>query len=705
MPVSPTASDKAPTERREVSASWQGVGGDARGAAEDGLSVARIAGFLLDNARRIAAAAAVLFALGIVGLWLVPAKYAATALVIVDPREQRVTPDQEVLPGIGQDAAALQSLVEIAKSDGFLEPLIDKLKVADDYEISGGETDRARVLEKFRKHLEIARRGLTYVIAMTFVSKDPQRAADYANAIASAFVASQTNTRTVATDDAAAWLNSRLKTLSDKLRASEDAIAAFKTQYRIVDAGKESTTRQLRVTELTQQVSAARLQVEEARGRYEQAQRDLKSDVDGSTGSKSDLLTALRAQLNQLNDQIAQKRAVLGDRHPDLVMSYNQLAELKRQIEVERRRNVANAKSDYEALLDKQKTLEAQLKQLEGDMLTDAQAAVKLQELQREADANRAIYEQFLARYNATNQQRLLQATQTKVASLATPPSRSTRPPLSLMLAVLAIVSLLGGVGFAVVMDRIRPRAGGDEDKVENVASQGPAAAEVASDPHPISGGAAIPPPTPITSRPRPPGPPDVSAAGAAVQPGFPDIPVSVQRILDTIGVKTSDRGRVVLVTSADAASGGAVARALNQAAVDRGLLSVVVEVAPDSAALQAGSAAGRSAAVRTLKTSVRSLLRLLSAAPDDAAQDDIRSEFDLVLIDAPSPRACPEVAQLAAHTDYNLLAVGAISNDPGAIQHAQASLSRFGRAPIATVTNQIGGRPAAERSDTRLAG
>ena len=703
MPVSPTASDKEPTERREVSSSWQVVVGGARGADDDGLSVARIARFFLDNARRIGAAAAVLFALGIVGLWLVPAKYAATALVIVDPREQRVTPDQEVLPGIGQDAAALQSLVEIAKSDGFLEPLIDKLKVADDYEISGGETDRARVLEKFRKHLEIARRGLTYVIAMTFVSKDPQRAADYANAIASAFVASQTNTRTVATDDAAAWLNSRLKTLSDKLRASEDAIAAFKTQYRIVDAGKESTTRQLRVTELTQQVSAARLQVEEARGRYEQAQRDLKSDVDGSTGSKSDLLTALRAQLNQLNDQIAQKRAVLGDRHPDLVMSYNQLAELKRQIEVERRRNVANAKSDYEALLDKQKTLEAQLKQLEGDMLTDAQAAVKLKELQREADANRAIYEQFLARYNATNQQRLLQATQTKVASLATPPSRSTRPPLSLMLAVLAVVSLLGGVGFAVIMDRYRPRAGIDEDQEESVAGEGAAGAEVASEIHPISGGAAVPPPTPITSRSRPPGPPDVSAA-AAVQPGFPDIPVPVQRILDTIGVTTSDRGRVVLVTSADVASGGAVARALNQAAVDRGLLSVVVEVAPDSASLQAGLAAERSGG-RTLKTSVRSLLRLLSAVPNDAAQEDIRSEFHLVLIDAPSPRACPEVAQLAAHTDYNLLAVGATSNDPGAIQHAQASLSRFGRAPIAIVTNQIGGQPAAERSDTRLAG
>ena len=51
-------------------------------------------------------------------------------------------------------------------------------------------------------------------------------------------------------------------------------------------------------------------------------------------------------------------------------------------------------------------------------MLSTAQAAVKLQELQREADANRNIYEQFLSRYKTTNEQRSLQTAQTKIVSL-----------------------------------------------------------------------------------------------------------------------------------------------------------------------------------------------------------------------------------------------------------------------------------------------
>src|SRR3954471_11034823 len=158
---------------------------------KDSLTVAGVAAFLRRNFKKILFLAVILFVTGLFVLSIIPARYAATALVVVDPRETRVTTEQDVLPGIGQDAAALQSLIEIAKSDGFLRPLIGQLKVAEDDDIAGGETDPGKLLDKFRSRLDISRRGLTYVIAMTFVSSRPQQAAHYANAIAEAFVASQ----------------------------------------------------------------------------------------------------------------------------------------------------------------------------------------------------------------------------------------------------------------------------------------------------------------------------------------------------------------------------------------------------------------------------------------------------------------------------------------------------------------------------------
>ena len=425
--------DSAGRKTRSVAQSWEAPVNPAleqadREPAGDVLTLPGLVAFLRRNGKKIGSLMLILFTASIAVLSIFPAHYAATALVFVDPREQHVTADPDVLPGIGQDAAALQSLIEIAKSDGFLRPLIERLKVAEDDDIAGGETNPSKLLDKFRARLDISRRGLTYVVAMTFTSKSPQRAAYYANAVADAFVANQIQTRTGAIEDAAGFLNSRLKALNDQVRAADDAVAAFKAAHKIINAGKESTTGQLRVTELNQQVSAARLLTEEAKNRYEQAQRNLKANIEGPAGSRQDLLSILRAQRSQLNDQIAQKRAVFGDRHPDLLIAYNQLNELDKQIEVERKRNVESAKSDYETLRNQQKSLELQLASLEGEMLADVQASVRLQELQRNADASHNIYEQFLSRFKATSEQRLLQTSQARIVSVSDRSDASDTP-------------------------------------------------------------------------------------------------------------------------------------------------------------------------------------------------------------------------------------------------------------------------------------
>jgi uncharacterized protein involved in exopolysaccharide biosynthesis/Mrp family chromosome partitioning ATPase len=646
------------------------------------LTADRAVAFLQMNGRRIAFLALAFFALGIVVLMIIPTRYAATALVVVDPREQRVTSEQDVLPGIGQDAAALQSLIEIAKSDGFLRPLIEQLKVADDEEISGAETEISRLLEKFRSHLDISRRGLTYVIAMTFLSKSPQRAAYYANAVAEAFVASQRQVRTDATDDAAGWLNSRLKILNDRLRASEDAVAEFKLQHKIVNAGRESTTQQLRVTELSQQVSAARLRTEEAKTRYEQAQRDLKANIDGPV--KQDLLSMLRAQRTQLNDQIAQKRAVLGDRHPDLVISNSQLSELNRQIETERKRNIETAKSDFDTLLDQQKSLERQLSSVEAHMLVDGQAFVKLQELQRDADANKNLYEQFLSRAKTTNEQRLLQSSQTKIASFAIPPTRPTRPPLSLILAALVIASILASTAVVALLNRSGIFTRRHSAPVADVP---PGDVETALN-------------VPVWSRIpdlRPP------KTGMAVWQNpvdgreEVDLGTYLRELLDALAGAPNHRGKVVLVTSIESGAGAStVARSLNLAAVDRGMFSVLIQVQADristrSTATPVGLSVSQR--LRASKASVGGVNRLFGAERNDgvSTSDDIRSEFDLIVIDAPSLNEQPDVASISAHADLAILVVRDRATEFSAINTAKTELSKFGAPAIGAVVNRIG--------------
>lgn len=690
----PSPRSIAPTEQ---AASWEApraakVKPDGIGPAliKGSLTVSGTLSFLRENGRRILTLALALFALGIVVLMVLPVRYAATALVVLDPRELRVTSDQEVLPGIGQDAAALQSQIEIAKSDGFLSPLIEQLKIADDEDIAGGHTDMTRLLERFRKRLEITRRGLTYVIAISFTSNRPERAAYYANAIAEAFVASQGRVRTEATDEAADWLKDRLKTMNERLRASEDAVAAFRLEHNIVNAGKESTTQQLRVTDLTQQVSAARARTEEAKARYEQVQRDLKANVEGPV--KQDLLSMLRAQRSALNDQIAQKKAVYGDRHPDLAISYSQLADINRQIEIERKKNIDTAKSEYEAQREQQNALEKQLKAVETKILVDGQALVKLQELQRDADANRNIYEQFLSRFKTTSEQRQLQASQTKVASIAIPPVRSTRPPLALLLAALAIGSLLTSTGAVAVMTSV------SADKPASV--QAPASVEAveASNRQIQPPPAAVPRAESMPSLPVWVRIPELAAgAGASTVWQKPvaasaelDVGPHLRPLLERID-RVPVRGcKVALVLSVGKSAGGnTVARSLNRAAVNRGMMSVLIRLQPEFASHQPPVTEWHDGSTTACLQSIEELLSA-GRKPDARPEDDIRSEFDLIIVHAGNLALQPDAIALAAHADLIVLVARAGELGSAAMRRVTAALSKHAAVPTGLVVNHV---------------
>ena len=367
-----------------------------------------------------------------------------------------MTSDQDVLPGIGQDSRRASKSDRNSEVRRISRPLIKQLNIRNDQDIADGQTDDARLLEKFRNRLDISRRGLTYVIGIRFMSNRPQQAAYYANAIAEAFVASQGR--------AAPMRPTRPPTGSAAGSNVERTVEDVRGRRRYLQARAQDRQRGQGFDHPTiaghRNVAAGRRCARPDRrgeGALRAGTARLKANVEGPI--KQDLLSALRAHRSALNDQIAQKRAVFGDRHPDLVISYSQLNDLNRQIEVERTKSIDTAKSEYEAQLEQQKSLENQLKTVESQMLADGQALVRLQELQRDAEANRNIYEQFLSRFKATNEQRLLQNSQTKIASPAIPPLRPTLPPLSLLLAALAIASLLISTAVVAVMRSVSDKS------------------------------------------------------------------------------------------------------------------------------------------------------------------------------------------------------------------------------------------------------
>jgi hypothetical protein len=385
-----------------------------------------------------------------------------------------------------------------------------------------------------------------------------------------------------------------------------------------------------------------------------------------------------------LNDQIAQKKAVFGDRHPDLAISYSQLNDLNRQIEVERKKNIDTAKSEYEAQLEQQNSLEKQLRGFETQMLVDGQALVRLQELQRDAEANKNIYEQFLSRFKTTNEQRLLQNSQTKIASPAIPPIKPTRPPLVLLLAALAIASMLTSTAIIAVIESGAEPAARSPAPPAAAFSAGQRAQRPAST---VLQPVALPNfPVWVRIPSLSPGPISVWQEPIAATSEL-DLGIYLRPLVERIDHAPARGGKVVLLLSVGKSSGGnTVARSLNRTAVKRGMLSVLIQVQPEFVGADLAATERQNGITIAGVQSVNELLS--GGQADSRTADDIRSEFDLIVVHATSLALQPDAITLAARSDLIILVVRESELESGAMERITAALSGFRGVPTGLVIN-----------------
>ncbi|MEP9385983.1 GumC family protein [Mesorhizobium sp. KR9-304] len=421
--------------------------------------------FILDNIVRIGAIAIALTVIGIVLVSLIPFPYRATATVLVDPRNQQVTLQEDVLQPIGSDAAVLESMIQIMRSDGFLLTVMDKLGMLGDVTNKLSEDEQLKALARFKSDLSVERKGATYLVEVSFKAGTAEEAARIANSVANEFADAQNGEIRQATEDAGRALSERLVDLRRKLNASEKAVADFAAENGILYIDDNDTLQMRQLTELSAQLALAKNATEAARARYQSQTGGGSDDVvlsDPRNGETAQL-SFLRQQRAQLKQTLDQQSLTYGSRHPRIAQTRQALEGIERQIREERQNLTRQLKGELDVAESQQKKLEADIAKLSsGAVLTDT-AKVRLEALRREASADRDIYEKFLSRNKTTDELALINIDNIKVISPAVPPLRSSRPSMTLLAPVFG---LLGGVAATTALavanrrgfDRMRRR-------------------------------------------------------------------------------------------------------------------------------------------------------------------------------------------------------------------------------------------------------
>ena len=398
---------------------------------------------------------------------LAPHQFMATTQIFIDPTDLRAVASDVTATNPTSDEALLQvdSQVRVLTADTVLRRVVAAEALDNDPEFAGGESlltalglansavpaDKTLVaLNELKRCVLVKRAEHTYVVDVSVVSKDPQKAARLANALAAAYLMEQTEVRADAAHRISQSLSSRLKELQNRVLESEERVETYKASNNIVGANGQLVDEQ-QLSDLNNQLAAARARTAEAKARLDQIESVQQSK--GAIGAfpealQSQTIATLRSQYAEIMRRQAEQTTSLGARHPAVVEIEAQAERLRRVIEDEINRVALSARGAYQSAQADDQALSNNLEALKHTANTTNEAMVGLRELERDVQASRAVYEAFLVRARETGEQERLDTKNIRVISRANLPLNRSWPPSNLIIALGALfLGVAAGTG------------------------------------------------------------------------------------------------------------------------------------------------------------------------------------------------------------------------------------------------------------------
>jgi succinoglycan biosynthesis transport protein ExoP len=475
------------------------VGGDPPPAGpSDGIDVREV--FLVLRRRKgvILGCVALITALMVVAVFQITPRYTAESIVMLDTRKTQVADIQSVLSGLSSDAAAVRNEVEVLKSPTLAEKVAKKLNLASDavflppvksgapllvawgiadwlpegsLELVGlssmvppakSPADEAaerldRAVLKLGKELLVVNDGRSSVLKIRFESESPALASSIVDTYAELYLLEQLEAKYAAVRRANEWLSTNITELRDKVQSSERAVQLYKESHNLTESRGTTVTAQ-QLTELNSQLIVA----SGDRAQKDAALREVQSLVKSPSGlgsSSQVLASPLIQRLSEQESELRRKEAELATRykpaHPAMLNIRAEITDLDRKMTEEVNKIARGLSNDLNAARSREAALQSTLRGLQQSTIEQSKSEVGLRELERDAEANRALFENLLKRFKQTSTQENFDQADARLIALAKPPKIASFPNKSLMVGFAALGSILLGVMLAFLIERL----------------------------------------------------------------------------------------------------------------------------------------------------------------------------------------------------------------------------------------------------------
>ncbi|WP_108838560.1 polysaccharide biosynthesis tyrosine autokinase [Tateyamaria sp. Alg231-49] len=385
--------------------------------------------------------------------------YRSTAVVILETNQEQIVDLQSVAGGLSGDTSEVNSEVEVLRARGLMGKVVDRLNLVEDPEFNTelqaatlsdqvkdhikdmlGLTDipivltpeeqeqrtRDGVVTKLLEATSIRNVPLSLVFQVTVESENPRKSARIADTIVDLYILNQIEVKFEATEQATIWLSERVSELQARLEQAEADVSEFSASTELVSIeGLQALERQIK--DMRDRIATA-----------EANRSDLEAGITALEAAASKDAQAALADDAQLTRLLP--RATTDDAMAQAFDTRFQQVLQRRQIELTR------TDQQLRALRTSEVELNRALDQQGEDLIT-------LQQLTREAEATRVLYEYFLTRFNETSAQQGIQQADSRILSNAVVPLNPSEPRKPLILAMSGMLGLMLGAGIILLRE------------------------------------------------------------------------------------------------------------------------------------------------------------------------------------------------------------------------------------------------------------
>lgn len=384
--------------------------------------------------------------------------YQATAVLMLNSREEQVVDLERVIGGLSSDRVAVNTEVEVLRSRGLIAMVVKRLSLTEDPEFNGRLQSMAAIdvlKEKVKSLLgmgtpsaplseeEEARRneqatinGLlsaltirnvaqSLVFQVTVESSDARKSARIADMIVESYITNQLDVKFEATEQATSWLTDRVAQLQQDLEDAENKVKDFRAQTDLISPDV---------------LQGLEVQLKDLRSRIAGLQTDRVlsetrlASLQAARTPQEQAAASADTQLTQLLPRIGE---------PQIAQAFSNRIE---QIEARIATDIERGAAQITALQRSQEELQGRIDRQSRDLIT-------LQQLGRETEAVRLLYEYFLNRLKETSVQQGVQQADSRVLSDAQVPSQPASPRKAMIIGISLVLGFIAGAALVLLRE------------------------------------------------------------------------------------------------------------------------------------------------------------------------------------------------------------------------------------------------------------